>query len=212
MTHVQCTCRFQNLLFEVLLKLIWNSPPFVVRPHPHRIWGVMEGRGEDSWLSPPLWFWVLVSGEFLQLIAHVCEFSSGLWWSQYSTLLSRWFPSMNSHAYKCFTQGFYVGGKPKTWRSKMRETIDLILHTLILRTPSLPTWAPDSGCISGTSFSLHSLLPLSYKRKSSHFLCRAIDFLFCPCFPVLLFLSRPYSGGLMISFPNGLVKYFSQCS
>lgn len=31
----------------------------------------------------------------------------------------------------------------------MRETVDLILHTLLLRTPSLPTWAPDSGCKVG---------------------------------------------------------------
>lgn len=153
----------------------------------------MEGRGEDSWFSPHLWFWVLVSGEFTQLIAHVCESSSGLWWSQYSTLLCHWFPSVNSHTYKCFTQGFCVGGKPRTRRSRMRETIDLILRTLLLRTPSWPTWAPDSVCISGISFSLSTPCFLSVIKGNpltfyveQLISCSALVFQFCSFFTDLV--------------------------
>lgn len=75
----------------------------------------------------------------------------------------------------------------------MRETIDLILHTLLLRTPFLTTWTPDSGCISGTSFSLSTpCFPSVIKGNPLTFYVEqlisysALVFQFCSFFPDLV--------------------------
>lgn len=120
--------------------------------------------------SLPLTSWDRWTPQFL---AHVWGSSSGLW-----SILP-----MKNHTKKFLVPGLCVGGNPETF--SRRETIDLIVDALKIHLcqpgfQSLATW---QGSLSPS----HSLFLLRNKSKSSHFLCGAINFLFCSCLPAFPF-------------------------
>lgn len=106
-----------------------------------------------------------------------------------------------------------LGGKPQTSRRRMRETLKtwpcisgyLKVHPCQPGLRALATWV-------GPLLPPLSHLPLRTKRKSSHCLCRAVNFLFCPCLSVSLYLFRLCSGSCIVLLRNGPMMYFPQCS